>query len=59
MVKLKATKMFGLEIGFDAYVIDFVREAGQTKAIIINEGNKIETIDAEDLDINFHEAIYR
>ena len=39
------------------YVVDFIREAGQTKAITISEDNKIENWNIEDLEIDFKKAI--
>ena len=39
------------------YVVDFIREAGQTKAITITEDNKIENWNIEDLEIDFKKAI--
>lgn len=57
MVKLKVVKLFSYVPVFDMYVVDFFREAGQTKAITITEDNKIENWNIEDLEIDFQKAI--
>ena len=56
-MKLKVIKLYRVEIAFDMYVIDFVREAGKTMAIAISEDNSITTIDVGDLEIDFQKAI--
>ena len=56
-MKLKVIKLFNYTPVFDMYVVDFVREAGQTKAITITEDNKIENWNIEDLEIDFKKAI--
>lgn len=57
MKKLKVTKYCGMEVNFIIYVIDFVREAGQTYAITINEFDKIEVYNIKDLEIDYHNFI--
>ena len=56
-MKLKVIKLFNYAPVFDMYVVDFIREAGQTKAITISEDNKIENWNIEDLEIDFKKAI--
>lgn len=56
-MKLKVIKIFNYAPVFDMYVVDFIREAGQTKAITITEDNKIENWNIEDLEIDFKKAI--
>ena len=56
-MKLKVIKLYRVEIAFDMYVIDFVREAVKTMAIVISEDNSITTIDVGDLEIDFQKAI--
>lgn len=56
-MKLKVIKLFNYKPLFDMYVVDFIREAGQTKAITISEDNKIENWNIEDLEIDFKKAI--
>lgn len=56
-MKLKVIKLFNYAPVFDMYVVDFIREAGQTKAITITEDNKIENWNIEDLEIDFKKAI--
>ena len=53
MTKLKVTKLYGLIPCFKMYVVDFIREAGQTKAVTITEDNKISDYAIEDLEIDF------
>lgn len=43
MKRIKIKKYCGMEVNFNLYVVDFVREAGKTYAIIINEFGQIET----------------
>lgn len=57
MIKLKVIKLLDFQPAFDMYVVDFIREAGQTKAITISEDNKIENWDIDDLEIDFQKAI--
>lgn len=57
MMKLKVIKLFNYPPAFDMYVIDFIREAGKTRAITISEDNKIENWFIEDLEIDFQKAI--
>lgn len=57
MMKLKVIKLFDYAPGFDMYVVDFIREAGKTMAVTINEDNEIENWDIEDLEIDFQKAI--
>ena len=56
-MKLKVIKIDGVETGFDAYIVDFVREAGKTMAIVISEDNSITTIDIGDIEIDFQKVI--
>ena len=56
-MKLKVIKLFDYKPLFDMYVVDFIREARQTKAITISEDNKIENWNIEDLEIDFKKAI--
>ena len=56
-MKLKVIKIYGVETGFDAYIVDFIREAGKTMAIVISKDNSITTIDVGDLEIYFTKAI--
>lgn len=56
-MKLKVVKLFNYAPAFDMYVVDFIREAGKTMAITINEDNKIENWFIEDLEIDFKKAI--
>ena len=53
MIKLRVTKLYGLIPYFNMYVVDFIREAGQTRAVIITEDNKIGDYAIEDLEIDF------
>ena len=57
VMKLKVVKLFNYAPAFDMYVVDFIREAGKTMAITINEDNKIENWFIEDLEIDFKKAI--
>ena len=50
-------KLFNYAPAFDMYVVDFIREAGQTKANTISEDNRIENWNIEDLEIDFKKAI--
>ena len=52
-MKLKVIKIFNHTPVLDMYVVDFIREAGQTKAITISEDNRIENWNIEDLRIDF------
>ena len=56
-MKLKVIKLFNYAPAFDMYVVDFIREAGQTKAITISEDNRIENWNIEDLEIDYSKAI--
>ena len=56
-MKLKVIKVFNYAPAFDMYVVDFIREAGKTKAITISEDNRIENWNIEDLEIDFKKAI--
>ena len=53
MRKLKVTKLYGLAPCFKMYIVDFIREAGQTRAVTITEDNKIDDYDIEDIEIDF------
>lgn len=56
-MKLKVIKLYGLQVQFKMYVIDFLREAGKTIAVTIAEDNKIITYEARDLEIDFEQSI--
>ena len=56
-MKVKVIKLYGLQVQFGMYVIDFLREAGKTLAVTITEDNKISTYETEDLEIDFEKSI--
>lgn len=52
-MKLKVLKEYDMNVGYEAYIVDFVRREGETLAIIVYEDGSISANNIENIIVDF------
>ena len=53
-MKIKVLKEYGMDVGYEAYIIGFVRSDGKTLAVIAYEDGTLSENDIKSVEVDFN-----